>query len=70
MFPPAKTPFYINDLPAPPTSAARQDGRPLSADHYWGVYIAGESVARGKDRVNVKKYDPTKDPSGGWGLER
>lgn len=45
----------------PPTArlpARPQDGKPLGVEHYWGVFIAGESTARGKDRVNIKKFDP------------
>lgn len=41
-----------------------QDNRPLSKDHYHGLYIAGESVARGKNRVNVSKFDSAVDKSG------
>lgn len=37
---------------------------PLSAQHYRGVYMLQEKVSRGKDRVEVKKYDPEVDPSG------
>ncbi|KAI8464000.1 MAG: coth protein-domain-containing protein [Monoraphidium minutum] len=46
-----------------------QDGRPLSRDHYWGVYIAGESVERGRHRVDVKRFDRAQGLSGGWLLK-
>ncbi|GBF98546.1 hypothetical protein Rsub_11876 [Raphidocelis subcapitata] len=45
-----------------------QDRRPLSREHYWGLYIAGEAVARGRERVDVKKFRPERDVSGGWML--
>jgi hypothetical protein len=41
-----------------------QDGRPLSVDHYHGVYLLLERVKRGKHRVDVKKLKPDKDLSG------
>jgi hypothetical protein len=31
------------------------DGKPLSMDHYNGIYIAEEKVKRSKDRVDIKK---------------
>jgi CotH kinase protein/Secretion system C-terminal sorting domain len=33
---------------------------------YWGVYMLGEKVKRGKDRVNIAKNDPAKDITGGY----
>lgn len=41
---------------------------PLSDQHYRGVYMLLEKVSRGKDRVDVKKYDPEVDPSGATAL--
>lgn len=32
--------------------------------HYWGLYMAGEEIERGKDRVDVKKLKPDQDLSG------
>jgi hypothetical protein len=57
-------------LTSPRARPPAQDGRPLSQDHYWGLYIAGEAVARGKKRVDVAKFDPAR-PSGrpGAGLD-
>lgn len=37
---------------------------PLSMEHYRGVYMLQEKVSRGKERVNVTKFDGSKDLSG------
>jgi len=37
---------------------------PLSMEHYRGVYMLQEKVSRGKERVNVTKFDGSKDMSG------
>jgi hypothetical protein len=42
-----------------------QDGGKLSAKNYNGVYVATEAVKRGKERVDIKKYDAAVDPAGG-----
>jgi len=54
------TVHYYNQ---PTNQPSQQDGKPLSQDHYWGLFIAGEEVARGKQRVDVKKFK-SGNPSG------
>ncbi|WIA37032.1 hypothetical protein OEZ86_014016 [Tetradesmus obliquus] len=43
-----------------------EPGSPLSASHYWGVYMLQEPVSRDKHRVPISKYDPAVDPSGAY----
>ena len=51
--------------PAPAAAAAVAAPAALSVEkHYWGLYVAGEAVARGADRVDVQKYDGAADKSG------
>lgn len=41
------------------------NGKPLSQDDYYGLYILEEKVRRDKDRVDIPKWTP-QDPSGGY----
>ena len=50
---------------APVEVYTAQDGAPLSAEGYGGVYVATENVKRGKERVDIKKYDAAADAAGG-----
>jgi hypothetical protein len=40
-------------------SAALDVGR-----HYWGLYVAGEEISRGRSRLPVQRLDPLQDVSG------
>ncbi len=40
------------------------NNKPLSMEHYQGLYMGGEKIARGKRRVDVNKYDPLVDITG------
>ena len=35
-----------------------QDGQPLNPSHYYGIMLAGESIAVGPDRVNITPLNP------------
>ena len=46
-----------------------QGSGPLSMRDYHGVYLAGEKIKRGKNRVDVCKHDREKDLEGGYILK-
>lgn len=40
------------------------DDQPLSKSHYIGLYMAGEQIERGKNRIDIPKHDESVNPTG------